>query len=98
MIRRTHLDELFGAPLLKLPKTSASIWKADFNELERRVYDIARKRMIERINQISAVGKLRANYSNIFAMLLRLRQLTGHILTIEGTLKDVLLPEDLDEI
>jgi len=43
MIRRTHLDRLFGAPLVQLPKTSEHMHLCTFNDVS---HDMARLRPI----------------------------------------------------
>jgi len=98
MLRRTHVDQLFGRPILKLPDARYDIFWVRFNELERAVYETVRSRMIKRINKLSLAGEAEANYSNILTMLLRLRQLTGHILMVETTLKDLLEREDVEKL
>lgn len=98
MIRRTHADQLMGAPIVSLPKASERIHWCRFNPLERAVYEIIRARMIQRINRLSRSNQLENNYSNILTMLLRLRQLTGHILALEQPMKDLLEKEDLEKI
>ena len=98
MLRRTHRDLIFGLPILKLPDAREDIFWVSFNDLERAVYEIVRSRMIKRINRLSLAGRADANYSNILAMLLRLRQLTGHILMIESSLKDLLEREDIEKL
>jgi SNF2 family DNA or RNA helicase len=98
MIRRTHADEFMGRPLLQLPEHQANIFWCTFNELERCIYEVVRSRMIKRINRLSRSRQLDANYSNILTMLLRLRQLTGHILTVEHPIKDLLEWEDIEKL
>jgi SNF2 family DNA or RNA helicase len=98
MIRRTHIDRLFGAPLLKLPKAVEKLHYCHFNDLERTVYDIVRRRFIAKINSFSRAGTLEKRYSTIMTMVLRLRQLTGHILTLEMVIKDLLEPGDISKL
>ena len=98
MLRRTHLDKIFGHPIIKLPDPRDDTFWVRFNDLERAVYDTVRSRMIKRINKLSLAGHADANYSNILTMLLRLRQLTGHILTVESSLKDLLEGEDVQKL
>ncbi|KAF2143698.1 uncharacterized protein K452DRAFT_325644 [Aplosporella prunicola CBS 121167] len=94
MLRRTHRDILFGAPILKLPKGDQRIFWVQFNPLERAVYNIVKQRMIKRINAIARKGLIKENYSHVLTMLLRLRQLTGHILLVESTMQDILDKSD----
>ncbi|KAF2816286.1 uncharacterized protein BDZ99DRAFT_433386 [Mytilinidion resinicola] len=98
MIRRTHKDIMFGAPILKLPKATPITHWCEFNDVERSVYDIVRKRFIARINSFASAGQLEKSYTNIFVMLLRLRQLTGHILTLQLTMQDLLEMEDIERL
>lgn len=98
MCRRTHLDTMFGLPLLTLPPSEQRTTYVEFNDLERNVYDIVRARFVERINGFSEQGVLESKYRHIFTMLLRLRQLTGHILTIQETMEDLLEDEDIEKL
>lgn len=50
MIRRTYLDRLFGKPLIQMPKNTEMTIEVEFNQVERTVYDIVRKRYIHKIN------------------------------------------------
>lgn len=54
--------------------------------------------MILKINFISKKGQLEKNYRNVLVMLLRLRQLTGHILSVEFVMRDLLELEDLEKL
>lgn len=98
MIRRTHKDTMFGAPILKLPKASERIHWVKFNDLERAIYGIVHRRMVERINSFSRENTLQQNYRNVLTMLLRLRQMTGNILLVEVVMKDLLEREDHEKI
>lgn len=98
MIRRTHNDTLLGAKLLTLPKPSKRTMRCHFRDIERQIYTVVRTRFVLRINAMSRQGQLRQNYSSIFVMLLRLRQLVGHPLLIQDTLKDLLEPEDFQKL
>ena len=50
MIRRTHAEKIFNRPVLKLPDTSQRTTEVKFNDVERAIYEIVRKRFIKRIN------------------------------------------------
>ncbi|KAF2432590.1 hypothetical protein EJ08DRAFT_695349 [Tothia fuscella] len=94
MIRRTHADNLLGHPIITLPNAVEHLHWCQFNELERVIYETVRMRMIQRINRMSRSRELDANYSNILTMLLRLRQLTCHLLMLEKPMRDLLTRED----
>lgn len=64
MLRRTHADEMFGAPILKLPQADQSTLWCDFNLVERCIYDIVRVRFAKRINMWSKKGTLDSSYGN----------------------------------
>ncbi|KAF2873730.1 SNF2 family N-terminal domain-containing protein [Massariosphaeria phaeospora] len=98
MIRRTHADIMFGAPILKLPKADQSTYWCDFNSVERNIYDIVRERFSKRINVIAKAGELERSYSNVLVMLLRLRQLAAHVLMLQFVMKDLLEREDIERI
>ncbi|EME40686.1 hypothetical protein DOTSEDRAFT_177817 [Dothistroma septosporum NZE10] len=98
MIRRTHQDKLFKARLLDLPTpTERTMW-LEFNQVERSIYEIVKNRMIARINAISKAEGLEKGYSHIWTMILRLRQLCGHILLVQGTITDILEREDFEKL
>ncbi|KAH7115996.1 DNA repair protein-like protein rad5 [Dendryphion nanum] len=99
MIRRTHGDIMFNAPILKLPEAKQQIHWCEFNPIERSIYDIVRVRFSIRINQWSSRGELdRKSYSNALVLLLRLRQLTAHVLMLELVMRDLLELEDIEQI
>ena len=98
MIRRTHSDMLFGAPILKLPKADQITHWCEFNPIERNIYDIVRQRFAKSINMWSKRGELEKSYSNALVMLLRLRQLTAHVLMLQFVMRDLLEREDIERI
>ena len=98
MIRRTHADRMFNAPILKLPQANQSTYWCRFNNVERCIYNIVHQRFAARINMWSEKGTLDRAYSNVLVMLLRLRQLTGHILMLQFVMRDLLEREDIEHI
>lgn len=98
MIRRTHADRMFDAPILKLPQANQSTYWCEFNSVERCIYIIVHQRFAARINMWSQKGTLDRAYSNVLVMLLRLRQLTGHILMLQFVMRDLLEREDIERI
>jgi len=57
-----------------------------------------RTRFIQRINCIAKSGDLEKQYNHIWCMLLRLRQLCGHVALIQGTIVDLLEWEDFERL
>jgi SNF2 family DNA or RNA helicase len=100
MLRRVHTDELLGQPCLRLPKSTQHAHWVQFNAIERKIYNIVEKRFIDIINEITGAGKkkLEGSYNCIFTLLLRLRQMTSHILLVETAMQDLLTEEDLADI
>ncbi|KAK4895443.1 hypothetical protein LTR27_006507 [Elasticomyces elasticus] len=98
MIRRTHLDTLFNARLLDLPAPKEHTFWVEFNDVERQIYEIIKKRYIEHINTLSKQGPLEKQKRHIFTMILRLRQICSHILLIQGPMCDLLEREDYEKL
>ncbi|KAF2739022.1 hypothetical protein EJ04DRAFT_485339 [Polyplosphaeria fusca] len=98
MIRRTHADIMFGAPILKLPQASQGTVLVDFNSIERNIYKIVHDRFVQRINLMAKDKELDRSYNNIFVLMLRLRQLTAHVLMLQFVMKDLLEREDIERI
>jgi hypothetical protein len=98
MIRRTHADEMFGAPILKLPQADQSTYYCEFNSVERCIYDIVENRFAKRINVWAKGGDLDKSYNNALVMLLRLRQLAAHVLMLQFVMQDLLELEDIERI
>ncbi|ETN42213.1 uncharacterized protein HMPREF1541_04154 [Cyphellophora europaea CBS 101466] len=98
MIRRTHQDKMFGKPIVQLPRVTQSDLYLDFNPIEKAVYEIVRERFVAKINGFAKSGTINKNYTFIFVLLLRLRQLTANILLIQKTLKDLLERPDLKKL
>ncbi|KAK0864308.1 hypothetical protein LTR87_015838 [Friedmanniomyces endolithicus] len=98
MVRRTHADSLFGARLLELPQPEQQTFWVEFNTVERQIYDIVKKRFIERINTISKEGGLEKKYHHIWTLILRLRQLCSHPFLIQGPISELLKREDFEKL
>lgn len=65
MLRRTHLDAMFNAKLVDLPKpTEHTVW-LEFNKIEKMVYSIVRERFVSRINCIAKSGNLDRQYKYV---------------------------------
>jgi SNF2 family DNA or RNA helicase len=98
MIRRTHADKLLNLPILKLPRADQGTFWCDFNPVERCIYDIVHQRFARNINMWQKKGELEKSYSNALVMLLRLRQLTAHVLMLQFVMRDLLEVEDIERI
>ena len=98
MIRRTHADRMFNAPILKLPQAIQITHWCEFNPVERSIYNIVHKRFALNINNLSRNDALAKSYNNILTMLLRLRQLAAHPLMLQFVMRDLLEREDIEMI
>ncbi|RMZ79161.1 hypothetical protein DV738_g3421, partial [Chaetothyriales sp. CBS 135597] len=101
VIRRTHKDILFGRPIIQLPPIENRTVELEFSLVEKEIYDIVHMRFktrVEKWKKTMAGSQVPISYSAIYVLLLRLRQLTAHILLIEKTLNDLLEAEDLDRL
>lgn len=98
MIRRTHADRMFNAPILKLPQATQITYWCEFNFVERSIYNIVHQRFASNINMMSRSDTLSSSYSSVLVMLLRLRQLTGHVLMLQFVMRDLLKREDIEKI
>ncbi|EHY55056.1 hypothetical protein HRR83_005690 [Exophiala dermatitidis] len=98
MLRRTHVDTLFNAPIVKLPGITHTTHLVEFNEVERAIYKMVKSRYIAQINKYSRAGELSPNYRSIFGMMLRLRMLCSHILLCQGVLKQMFDASDIETL
>ncbi|KAI7238632.1 hypothetical protein KC330_g2487 [Hortaea werneckii] len=98
MIRRTHCDTLFNARLLDLPTPREHTLWLEFGEVERQIYDIVRDRFVKHINMIAKQDGLVRQYSHVWTLILRLRQLCSHPLLIQGPITDLLEREDFEKL
>ncbi|EXJ93368.1 hypothetical protein A1O1_01760 [Capronia coronata CBS 617.96] len=98
MLRRTHADTIFNAPVVKLPGITHTTHLVEFNDVERAIYNMVKTRYIYQINSYSRSGELTANYRNILAMMLRLRMLCSHILLCQDVLKRMFVAADIENL
>lgn len=65
MLRRTHKHQLFGAPIVPMPRNTQVTLTIEFNSVERAIYEAYKKNAIEIINTNSRAGTLEKIYSNV---------------------------------
>lgn len=100
-IRRTHADQCLGSKLLTLPDHHRHDMAIPMSPLEKGVYCIVEKRFLELVNGLSVneQTELSGNsYRTAIVLLLRLRQLTAHPLLIQDCIRDLLQPEDFEQL
>jgi SNF2 family DNA or RNA helicase len=98
MLRRTHVDTLFNAPIVKLPGIEYDTVMLDFNEVERAIYKLIKSKFVNMINNYSKTGSIETHYQNILSMMLKLRMLTGHILLVQQSLKELMVAADVEAL
>lgn len=97
MLRRTHADTIFNAPIVKLPGISHRTHSVEFNDVERAIYNTVKRRFLQDINRMSrAAGGLNGGYSSILAMIHHLRRLCNHVLLCQKLLKQILTAADME--
>ena len=92
-LRRTKSDQVNGRPLVSLPKKTIRLKKLTFTKEERQVYDVFFARFQEIIRKYARSNKLLSNYAHVFAMMMRLRQLSCH----RELYTDINWEKDLDD-
>lgn len=65
MIRRTHKNMLFGAPIVSMPRNTQKTDVIKFNLVERAIYEAFKNQSIKTINRDSRAGTLEKSYRNI---------------------------------
>ncbi|RMZ86991.1 hypothetical protein DV736_g5783, partial [Chaetothyriales sp. CBS 134916] len=95
VIRRTHQDTMFGRPIIQLPPIENRTVELEFSLVEKTMYDIVRRRFKTKVKDLQrTLGSYQRCSTFIYVLLLRLRQLTAHILLIEKTLSELLEAQD----
>lgn len=51
MMRRTHKDDLLGAPIIKLPKFNQRVIDLEFNSVESHIYQLVYRRFVGMLNK-----------------------------------------------
>jgi SNF2 family DNA or RNA helicase len=96
MIRRTATDQMFGQPILLLPKATQKTHWVHFNPVERAIYNIVHNKAVEQINRESRLGKLNLNF--VLVRILRLRQICSHPLLAMDAANEMFTPDDLKKL
>lgn len=86
-LRRVKTDLLDGEPLVKLKPKVINLTTLFIDEDERACYDVAEKEAQVKISKYLKKGTLLYNWSHIFVLIRRLRQLTIHpsLITVDGS-------------
>jgi SNF2 family DNA or RNA helicase len=98
MLRRTHEDTLFNAPIVKLPGITHNTVLVEFSPVERKIYNMVKSKCANAIKGYSTTDSLTANYSHILTMLLRLRMLCSHIMACRHIITQTLDAADIESL
>ena len=98
MLRRTHTDTIFNAPIVQLPEITYRTHLVEFNQVERAIYTIVKQRFIHDINLMYRAGELNARPGNVLALLARLRMLCSHVLLCQDVLKRLLSAGNIESL
>ena len=77
-LRRTKSDQVNGRPLVALPKKTIRLKRLTFTTEERQIYDAFFAKYRAMVEKYARRGQLLRNYAHVFAMMMRLRQLSCH--------------------
>ena len=77
-LRRTKSDQVNGRPLVALPKKTIRMKRLTFTTEERQIYDAFFAKYRAMVEKYARRGQLLRNYAHVFAMMMRLRQLSCH--------------------
>jgi SNF2 family DNA or RNA helicase len=85
LLRRTKTSKIDGTEIVKgLPGKTINIVHAVFDEEELEFYRALERETLRKLREYQAAGTLGKNFSNILAVLLRLRQACLHHQLIRG--------------
>ena len=98
LMRRVHADTLLGRPLLRLPEFRSYVVYVDFDDTQRYLYELIRKRYAEKINAFHREGILERRKRNVLTYLLRLRQMCCHFFLCEQDIRELVEGEDIEAL
>jgi len=96
MLRRTHVDTIFNAPIVKLPGISHTTFEVEFNAVERAIYNTVKHKFCQDINKISRSTGLAGGYNSILALIHHLRRACNHVLLLQRLLKKMFTAADVE--
>ena len=97
MIRRVYTDVLLNSKLVTLPEYFTNIQERDLNVAETCIYQILNARFAKAINHAAKNGE-QAKKDMIIRKILRLRQITSHIMMLQEYMERVFDVEDIEDL
>ncbi|EJT99341.1 hypothetical protein DACRYDRAFT_23908 [Dacryopinax primogenitus] len=96
LLRRNKNTMLDGKRLIELPNKEIQTLMLDFSDDEREIYNMVEKRAQGVFNRFLREGTVLKNYSQVFSLLMRLRQCAFHPALIQQDYDEAVL-EIMDE-
>ncbi|KZT62310.1 hypothetical protein CALCODRAFT_426276 [Calocera cornea HHB12733] len=94
--REKNMTDVDGKAIVDLPEKEVVVEELEFSPLERKIYDQIYHDAQTQFRRLDAKGLVGKNFSNILAMLMRLRQAVLHPALIGGRKQELDIEADLD--
>ncbi|KZO93169.1 hypothetical protein CALVIDRAFT_486163 [Calocera viscosa TUFC12733] len=94
--REKNMTDVDGKAIVELPDKEVVVEELEFSPLERKIYDQIYHDAKTQFTKLNANGLVGKNFSNILAMLMRLRQAVLHPALIGGRKEGLDIEADLD--
>ncbi|KAL8962518.1 MAG: hypothetical protein Q9193_001088 [Seirophora villosa] len=98
MLRRTHVDLIFGRPIIKLPKCYSETTTLRPTKVEMSIYRAVEFRYAQAVNAISRWGSEEQIRRVTMAMVTRLRQITAHLFLVQQIVQDMFELDDVEKL
>ena len=98
MLRRTHKDLIFGAPIIKLPECHPKTTTLRPTKVEIAVYRAIETHYAYAVNAIAKWATEEQLKRLIMAMITRLRQMTAHIFLVQQVMQDIFELGDIKQL
>lgn len=98
MLRRTHVDLIFGSPIIKLPECHTETTTLRPTKVERLIYGAVETRYAQAINAIAQWASEEHMKRLTMTMLTRLRQMTAHLFLVQHILQDMFEVDDVERL
>ncbi|KAI4113231.1 MAG: hypothetical protein LQ345_005743 [Seirophora villosa] len=98
MLRRTHVDLIFGRPIIKLPKCYSETTTLRPTKVEMSIYRAVEFRYAQAVNAISRWGSEEQIRRVTMAMVTRLRQITAHLFLVQQIMQDMFELDDVEKL
>lgn len=98
MLRRTHVDLIFGRPIIKLPECHTKTTSLRPTKVEVSIYRAVEFRYAQAVNSVAKWGTEEQIRRVTMAMITRLRQMTAHLFLIQQVMQDMFELDDVEQL